>query len=134
MILLIVFMLFGIDIYVHYLTIHSWGWLDTILVNLLLMLIGCLLYQWRKSSVDWKKWTKSHNSYSKKALKKLEHQAKHNPENISIECKVYMATSAFITTITIGYVLVMLPGLITGGFGLVMMVIGFYFVIKYQQT
>ncbi len=132
--IIFVLAVFCIDIIIHYFTIQSWGWLDSILVNLMLMLLGWLLYQWRKSSIDWQTWAKSQNSISKKKLKIIDHQFKHNPEKVSNKDKAIISMNICIVLISIGYVLVLLPGLFTGTLGLIMMVIGFVFVNKYQQT
>jgi len=123
--LIIALAVFGIDIIIHYFTIQSWGWLNTISVNLLLMLLGFLFFKWRESSVDWLNWAKFEKSISKKKRKKLNYLSKHSPEEISNEDKRHMSTSVCISLISFGFLLVILPGLLTGAIGMVVMVVGF---------
>lgn len=122
---LVVIAVFIIDVVIHYYTIGSWGWAQTIGVNLLVIFIGWLLFMWRKSSLKFQRGKELHNQYSKKQLKKLDHIIKNKPDKLTAEDKEYITIGTSMALASFGLVLVLFPGLLSGFIGMVLMIIGF---------
>ncbi|MEZ5472360.1 MAG: FxsA family protein [Marinicella sp.] len=122
---LVILAFFLIDIVIHYYTIQSWGWLQTIWINLLVMLVGWLLFQWCKSSIKIERFRELDKKYSKKKIRKMEYVGKNQPEKLSAQDKEYMSIQVITMMISFGFILVIFPGLLTGFIGMALMVIGF---------